>query len=63
MTRLPFTAITFACTTRTDTQNAHSPIHDRQILRFQVQLELLTTGSFYGWQQSPRRAKPVTENE
>jgi len=63
MTRLPFTAITFACTTRTDTQNAHSPIHNRQILRLQVQLELLTTGSFYRWQQSPRRAKSVTENE
>jgi hypothetical protein len=36
MTRLPCRTIADACSTRTDTQNAHSPIHERQILRFQV---------------------------
>ena len=28
MTRLLFTTIAYACTTRTDTQNVHYPIHD-----------------------------------
>jgi len=37
MTRLLFTTIAYACTTRTDTQNAHYPIHDGQILQFQLQ--------------------------
>jgi hypothetical protein len=37
MTRLLFTTIAYACTTRTDIQNAHYPIHDGQILRFQLQ--------------------------
>jgi hypothetical protein len=37
MTRLLFTTIAYDCTTRTDTQNAHYPIHDGQILRFQLQ--------------------------
>ena len=37
MTRLLFTTIAYACTTGTDTQNAHYPIHDGQILRFQLQ--------------------------
>ena len=37
MTRLLFTTIAYACTTRTDTQNAYYPIHDGQILRFQLQ--------------------------
>ena len=35
MTRLLFTTIAYLCTTRTDTQNAHYPIRDGQILRFQ----------------------------
>jgi hypothetical protein len=37
MTRLLFTTIASACTTSTDTQKAHYPIHDGQILRFQLQ--------------------------
>jgi hypothetical protein len=37
MTRLLFTTIAYACTTRTDTQNAQYPIHDGQILQFQLQ--------------------------
>jgi len=36
MTRLLFTTIAYACTTGTDTQNAHYPIHDGQILQFQL---------------------------
>ena len=37
MMRLPFTTIAYACTTRADTKNAHDPIHDGQILGFQLQ--------------------------
>ena len=37
MTRLPFTTSTYACTTRTDTQNAHYPIHDGELAHFQLQ--------------------------
>jgi hypothetical protein len=37
MTRLLFTTIAYPCTTRTDNQNAHYPIHNGQILRFQLQ--------------------------
>ena len=37
MTRLQFATIAYACTKRTDTQNASYPIHDGQILHFQVQ--------------------------
>jgi len=36
MSRQPFATIAYACTRRTDTENAHYPIHDGQILRIQL---------------------------
>ena len=37
MMRLPFLTIAYACTAHTDTQNAHCPIHDGQLVRMQLQ--------------------------
>ncbi len=59
MTRLPFTTIAYVCTTRTDTQNAHYPVRDGQILRFQLQWNYSRRACFMDGSREPCLANSV----
>jgi hypothetical protein len=60
MTRLPFTTIAYACTTRTDSQSAHYSDPRWADPPFSIAVELFTTSLIYGWQQRARFANSVT---